>query len=144
MDQVKNRLNLAEDFVDWDARINDALDRADNWINGKLAPYTGIPIALPLGAPDLILSDIASDYAAGLLQEEGATNPTAVTTPGAMAGMGKLRRRAAKTLNDDYIRPRFGVDPEADVQKGTVLGSVHLSGSSYMTDEMQAEWPWVD
>jgi hypothetical protein len=133
MYQVKHRLQVAEDFVDWDTRINDALSRADNWINAMLKTYTGVP----LSSPDPVIGDIANDYAAGLLQDEGSTNPTAVTTPG---GPNKLRRRAEETLNK-YIRTTFGVDPEADVKRGTVLGSVHVSGSSYMTDEMQAEWP---
>jgi hypothetical protein len=133
MDQVKMRLQVDDDFVEWDNRINDALTRADNWINAKLKTYTGVP----LSSPDLIISDIAADYAAGVIQEEGSTNPTANSTPGVP---NKLRTRAEKTLND-YIRTTFGVDPEADIMKGTVLGSVHVSASDYMTDEMQAEWP---
>jgi hypothetical protein len=132
--EVKPLLNLEPDMVELDNKIDDALTRADNWINYKLKRFTGTPLV----SPDNVIVNIANDYAAGLLIDEGDTNPSSTSTAYA-GGSNPIKRRAEKNLNE-YIRITFGVDPEADVMKGTVMGDVHISKSSYLTDEMQSEF----
>jgi len=132
MDQVKQRLNVDPlDAVLWEPKITRALPSADNIINTKLKPYTSVPIV----GPDAIIVDCANDYAAAIFRDE-TSNPTST---GMTASQNPLRLRADKNIND-YIRATFGVDPEADIKGGKISGAVHISASTYMTDEMQNEW----
>jgi hypothetical protein len=132
LDNVKQRINVNKNVVQFDNRIDRCITQTDNFINTKLKPYTGVPIP----SPDQALLDIANDYAAGLLLDEISPNPSSVNQPGMP---NQLRARAEKNLNA-YIQATFGVNPNADEIKGTILGAVHVSTSLYMTDEMQSEW----
>ena len=134
LDQVRQRLNLDPDEVEWNDRINRALAMAFNRINTKLKPYETVPL---MEGYDPSIDDIANDYAAAITVEETGGNPTDDTE--GIAKVRTLRARADRAIND-YIRTTFGVDPEAIIEKGTVLGAVHQSASSYVTDEMSAEW----
>ena len=131
--EVRDRLNLDSDNVEWNNKIGRALNMADNWLNMKLSPYMPVPVA----SPPHIFADIANDVAAAIVMEETGGNPTG-DNEGAMNPK-ELRERAHRTLND-YIRTTFGVDPEADIRKGNVMGQVHVALSPYMTDEISAEW----
>jgi hypothetical protein len=85
-----------------------------------------------------VIVDATNDLAAAIVIEETGGNPTD-NSESMQNKVRTLRARADHTLNR-YIRTKLGVDPEADVKKGTVLGAVHVASSQYMTDEMQSEW----
>jgi hypothetical protein len=78
LEDVKERLNVAESDTTLDTRIERALNQADALMDLELSQYTTVP--LTTGISNIII-DVGNDWAAGLVQQE-IINPTGQTPTG--------------------------------------------------------------
>jgi phage gp36-like protein len=76
IEDVKERLHVAESATTRDAQIQRALNQADALIDLELSQYTTVPLTEEVSN---IIVDVANDWATGIVQEE-IVNPTSQGT----------------------------------------------------------------